>query len=110
MTVHGEVTKIYMTPVTGRIGVGYTLLGEKHLTDTQTLPTDVVLNATTGIRIDWFDLGIDSYNILGLKYADDAQVYVSNWSLRPGPHLASNDTHISAAPPRTVLGTVAIHF
>ena len=110
MTARGRVATFEDKPMTARVGVGYTILGGRHLTDTQTSPTDVILNANAGLSYDWFEVGIDSYNVLGLKYADDAQVYVSNWSLQPGQHLASSSTHISAAPPRTVLGTFAVHF
>ena len=50
------------------------------------------------------------YNVLGLKYADDEEYYVSNWSFSPGQQPASAGVHIVAAPPRTVLGTVALLF
>ncbi len=110
MTARGKVASFEDKPVTARVGFGYTILGGRHLTDTQTSPTDVILNANAGLFYDRFEFGIESYNLLGLKYADDAQVYVSNWSFQPGQHLASSNTHISAAPPRTVLGTLAVHF
>jgi len=55
-------------------------------------------------------VGVDAYNVLDLKYADDAEVYVSNWSLKPGQQPASLATHVTAAPPLTALGTVSLYF
>ncbi len=67
VTTRGAVANIAHKPLTGRIGLGYTVLGGRHLTDTQIGPTDVVLNSNLGLRYDWLELGVDSYNILGLK-------------------------------------------
>jgi hypothetical protein len=53
---------------------------------------------------------VEGYNLLNLRYADDREYYVSNWSLRSGTPLASPATHLSAAPPLTVLGTAAVFF
>jgi hypothetical protein len=62
------------------------------------------------LRYEWLELGVDGYNLLALKYADDRQYYVSNWSLQPGTPLASSARHFSAAPPLTVIGTVSLFF
>jgi iron complex outermembrane receptor protein len=109
-TVRGPIGRVGGKEVTGRAGVGYTLLGGRHLTDSVIGPTTNVLNAGAGVRYGWLELGIEAYNVLGLRYADDEEVYVSNWSTRPGPQPASLGTHITAAPPRTILGTVALSF
>jgi hypothetical protein len=95
---------------TGRVGLGYTLLAGRHLTDTLLGPTSHVLNATAGLRCGMIEVGVDAYNALGLQYADDIEYYVSNWSLRPGQQPASFAEHVTAAPPRTVLGSLAVHF
>ena len=55
-------------------------------------------------------MGVDGYNLLDLRYADDAQAYVSNWSFTPGQQRASFATHLVAAPPLTLVGTVALYF
>ena len=90
--------------------MGYTFLSGRHLTDTIIGPTSNVLNAKAALRYEWLEVGVDGYNLLGLKYADDEQYYVSNWSLRPGQNPASEAVHIVAAPPFTALGTVALYF
>ena len=97
-------------PVKGRVGIGYTYLSGKHLTDTVVGPASHVLNAHLGARSGPLELGVDAYNLPGLKYADDAQVYVSNWSVRPGQQPASVGTHLTAAPPRVVVATLTAHF
>ena len=50
------------------------------------------------------------YNVLGLKYADDEEYYVSNWSFKPGQQRASGQVHIVAAPPRTALATLTLYL
>jgi hypothetical protein len=102
-TFHGK-------PVTGRVGVGYTFLSGRHLTDAIVGPSSNVLNAKAAVRYGPLEVGVDGYNVLGLKYADDAEYYVSNWSFKPGQQPASEAIHITAAPPLTVLGTVALYF
>jgi hypothetical protein len=69
-----------------------------------------VLNALASVRYRFVEVGFDMYNVLGLKYADDEEAYVSNWSFQPGQQPASNAVHIVAAPPRTALGTVSLYF
>jgi outer membrane receptor protein involved in Fe transport len=96
--------------VTARVGVGYTFLSGRHLTDTVVGPVSHVLNAHVGARRGPFELGVDAYNLPGLHYADDAQAYISNWSLRPGQHPASLATHLTAAPPCTIVATLTAHF
>lgn len=97
-------------PLTGRVGVGYTFLAGRHLTDAIVGPTNNVLNANAALRRGNLEIGIDAFNLLNLKYADDAEYYVSNWSVKPGTALASSATHLTQAPPLTVLGTLAIYF
>lgn len=110
VTAHGPIATFHGKPVQGRVGVGYTYLSGRHLTDFVVSPASNVLNARAAARYDWLEVAIDAYNLLDLKYPDDAEVYVSNWSLKPGQQTASSATHIIAAPPLTVLATVAVYF
>ena len=97
-------------PLGGRIGFGYTYLAGRHLTDRIEGPADHVLNGHAALRYDHFELGVEGYNLLARKYADDREYYVSNWSLSPGTALAKSAIHMSAAPPLTLLGTLAVFF
>jgi hypothetical protein len=110
VTARGRVGRWQGKPLNGRVGVGYTFLSGRHLTDAITGPTTNALNAGAGLRWGFIEVGADAYNVLNLKYADDAEVYVSNWSLKAGQQPASLATHITAAPPLTVLGTVSLYF
>jgi hypothetical protein len=110
VNAHGELLRIHEAPLTGRVGVGYTLLGGRHVNDRLTGPTNNVLNGLASIRYRFVEVGFDVYNLLGLKYADDEQYYVSNWSLKPGQQPASAAVHIVAAPPRTALGTLTLYL
>jgi TonB family protein len=108
--VHGPLGSLGGKPLNGRIGVGYTLLGGRHLTDTLVGPTDNVLNAHAALRYQQVEFGVEGYNLLHQQIADDREHYVSNWSIRPGTAFAAPATHIIAAPPLTVLGTLAVFF
>jgi iron complex outermembrane receptor protein len=110
VAIRGALTTIAGKPLNGRLGVGYTFLSGKHLTDTIVGPSSNVLNAKAAVRYTWLEVGFDAYNVLNLRYADDAEVYVSNWSNKPGQQPASVATHLTAAPPLTLLGTIAVHL
>ncbi len=88
-------------------GVGYTLLGGRHVNDAIIAPTNNVLNALASLRYRFVEVGLEMYNVLGLKYPDDEAYFVSNWSFKPGQNPASPGVHIAPAPPRTALATLA---
>ncbi len=110
VTAHGALATLRDRPLTGRVGVGYTFLAGRHLTDAIVGPSNNVLNANAALRYGSVELGVDAYNLLNLRYADDEEYYVSNFSVKPGTALASAATHLFAAPPLTVLGTAALYF
>jgi hypothetical protein len=110
VSVHGPVLRVQGMPVIGRAGVGFTLLGGKHVNDNIVAPTDYVLNALASARWRFLELGIEMYNVLGLQYPDDAEYFVSNWSFKPGQQPLSGAVHVVAAPPRTTLGTATLYF
>jgi hypothetical protein len=110
VNAHGELFRVGDAPVTGRLGVGYTLLAGRHVNDRIIAPANNVLNALGAVRYRFVEVGFDMYNVLGLKYADDEEYYVSNWSFRPGQQPASGAVHIVAAAPRTALGTLTLYF
>jgi hypothetical protein len=109
-TARGTLAKFGGRPLIGRVGVGYTFLSGRHLTDTIIGPSNHVLNAKGALRYGAVEVGADAYNLLGLRYADDAEYYVSNWGFSSKQQRASEAIHMTAAPPLTVLGTVAVHF
>jgi len=110
VSARGRLGTLLGKPLTGRAGVGYTFLSGRHLTDTILGPSNNVLNARAAVRYRDVEIGVDGYNVLGLKYADDAEYYVSNWGFSSAQQHASQAIHITAAPPLTLLGTVAVYF
>lgn len=110
VTARGKLTNMAGRPLTGRVGVGYTLLAGRHLTNAIVGPSNNVLNASTALRYGSVEIGVDAFNVLNLRYADDAEFYVSNFSVKPGTPLASPAMHLTEAPPLTVLGTLALYF
>jgi hypothetical protein len=107
---HGEVLRVQGTPVTGRAGVGFTLVGGKHVNDAIVAPPSTVLNALASARWRFVEVGLEMYNLLGLQYPDDEQYFISNWGFQSGQPPPSGALHVVAAPPRTTLGTVALYF
>ena len=110
VSVHGALATLRGKPLTGRVGVGYTFLAGRHITDKLTGPADHVLNGHAALRYQQIELGLEGYDLLGRKYADDRGHYVSNWSLDPGTSLASSATHLTAAPPFSVLASLGVFF
>jgi len=110
LSAHGEIAQLGGKALTARVGLGYTFLAGRHLTDELVGPADHALNGHVALRYQHFELGLEGYNLLARDYADDRQYYVSNWSLQPGTPLATPATHLSAAPPLTLLATAALYF
>jgi hypothetical protein len=110
VTVHGPIATWHGKPVQGRVGVGYTFLASRFLTDVIRSPASHVLNARASARYEWLEIGVDAYNLLARRYPDDSEYFVSNWSANGASRPATAVTHFSAAPPLTVLGTVAVYF
>jgi len=113
-TVRGTLTRTAGHAVEGRAGLGYTLLAGRHLTDAIMGAPQNILNANVAMRWGMLELGVDCYNLLGLRYPDDEQVYASNWTTAPRSGTtqapASIARHITASPPRTVLGSLSVYF
>ncbi len=110
VSVRGKLTNLAHRAVNGRVGVGYTFLAGRHLTDSVIGQSNHVLNAAVALRYGPLELSLDGYNILGLRYADDEQFFVSNWSVQQGTSLASNARHAVAAPPLTTVASLALSF
>jgi iron complex outermembrane recepter protein len=110
VTARGRVATLADSPLIARVGAGYTLLAGRHLTDTLMGPTYQIVNAGVALRREAVEISIDAYNLFDSRTADDEQVYVSNWSLLPGQQPASMGTHLTAAPPRTVVASLGLYF
>jgi len=110
VTARGELGTLDGLPLAARASVGYTLLSPRPVTNQLRTPDSHILNAGAGLRYSYFELALDAYNVLDLEYADSAEHYVSNWSLAPGQQPASYATHLTAAPPLSVVATLGVHL
>jgi hypothetical protein len=110
VNANGTLRVIKDAPLAGRVGVGYTLIGGRHVNDAIVSPTNNVLNVLASLRYRFVELSVDMYNVLGLQYADDTTFYTSNWSLQPGQGRASTAVHLVAAAPRSTLATLTLNF
>ncbi|MBV9945396.1 MAG: TonB-dependent receptor, partial [Myxococcales bacterium] len=50
VNAHGRLVRLSGVPLTGRVGVGYTLLGQRHVNDSIMIGADSVLNALASLR------------------------------------------------------------
>jgi hypothetical protein len=103
-SLRGTIGHLEGRPLGARAGVGFTLLGPKHLDDRTTTTIHRLIDASAGLRFRAVEVSIDVHNLLDQRYPDDEQVFASSWNGAP-PTVAK---HVSAAPPRTILGTVAV--
>lgn len=110
VSARAPLGKLWRRPLSGRVGVGYTFASAQHLNDAIRGPEINALNLGLEVRSSLIAVGVDVYNALGLRLADSSDIYVSNWSLLPGQQPASLAIHSAAAPPTSVLGSVAVYF
>lgn len=102
VAVHGHV-------VEGRLGAGYTYLSPRPLPYGQFGDPVNLLDVSLGARWRWLDLGLDVWNLAGVRYAGSEYSFVSDWGTRQVASLLPA-RHFSAGAPRTFLGTLGLSF
>jgi hypothetical protein len=110
LSARGKVGAAGGRDIVGRIGAGYTFMSGRRLADDSVGPVAHALNAGGQLRYGAVELGLDVYNALGMEYADNADRYISNFSVLPGQQPASQATHLVAAPPRTLVASLSLYF
>lgn len=93
----------------GRLGMGSTYLSARPLPFSRFADPVFLLDASVSVRWRALELGVDVFNLLGAAYAATEYSFVSDWANRSAPSLLPA-RHFSAGPPRTVVGSVALHF
>jgi TonB family protein len=89
-------------PLHGKLGLGYTFLGERPLRFTQASPRVNLLELDAGLSWWFLELGFQVFNLLDVQYAAQEFVFESNWD--PGtPPSGQPARHIAAGAPRTFL-------
>jgi len=109
-SVTRPIAQIRGSPVTGRVGVGYTFAARRHVSDDVILAPTTIVNASAGARYRAVELGVDAFNLLDLRYGDEESAFISSWGTGPGPRRASEARHLTAAPPFTVVASLSLHL
>ncbi len=98
----GDLVDLGKHALRGKMGLGYTFLGERPLRFSQTSPRVNLLELSAGLSWWFFDVGLQIYNLLDLRYAAQEFVFESNWN--PGmPASGTPARHIAAGAPRTLI-------
>jgi hypothetical protein len=95
--------------VVGRFGYGTTFLSPRPLPFGQSSAAVFLLDAQASVRRDFLELGIESTNLLGARYADTEYAFVSNWKSSAVPSQLPA-RHFTAGPPRQVLFTLGLYL
>lgn len=95
--------------VVGRFGYGTTFLSPRPLPFGQSSAAVFLLDAQASVRRDFLELGVESTNLLGARYADTEYAFVSNWKSSAVPSQLPA-RHFTAGPPRQVLFTLGLYL
>lgn len=93
----------------GKVGVGFTHLSSRPLPYGQFADPVSLLDISTSLRWYFLELGVQMFNVVGSEYAAVEYSFVSNWDANGVPSRVPT-RHITAGPPRTVMGTLGLHF
>jgi len=89
-------------PLRGKVGLGYTFMGERPLQFSETSPRVNLLELDAGLSWWFLELGLQIFNLLDARYAAQEFVFESNWN--PGvPPSGQPARHVAAGAPRTFL-------
>ena len=86
----------------GKVGLGYTFLGERPLRFDQTSPRVNLLELSAGLSWWFLELGFQVFNLLDMRYAAQEFVFESNWN-PSAPPTGQPARHIATGAPRTFL-------
>lgn len=100
---------LWKKDVVGRAGFATTFLAPRPLPFGQSSAAVFLLDAQLGLRRDFLELGVESTNLLGARYAETEYAFVSNWRSSQVPSLLPA-RHFTAGPPRQVLFTMGVHL
>ncbi|MBW1757037.1 MAG: TonB-dependent receptor [Deltaproteobacteria bacterium] len=89
-------------PLHGKLGFGYTFLGERPLRFSESSPRVNLLELNAGLSWWFLELGFQVFNLLNTQYAAQEFVFESNWDPSTPP-TGQPARHIAAGAPRTFL-------
>lgn len=104
-----SVGALWKKDVVLRGGFGTTFLSPRPLPFGQSSAAVFLVDAQVGVRRDFLELGLESTNLLGARYAETEYAFVSNWRSTQVPsYLPAR--HLTAGPPRQVMFTMGVHL
>lgn len=89
-------------PLHGKVGIGYTFIGQRPLRFSETSPRVNLLELDAGLSWWFLELGFQVFNLLDTRYAAQEFVFESNWD-PSSPPSGQPARHIAAGAPRTFL-------
>jgi iron complex outermembrane recepter protein len=107
--VNRDFVNIRGRPLSGRIGAGFTFLSPRPLPYGQQASPVALLDLSTALRWWFIELGVEVFNVIDSRFASVEYSFVSDWGTRDVPSMVPA-RHLSAGPPRTVMGTLGLHF
>ncbi|MGQ0504676.1 MAG: TonB-dependent receptor [Myxococcaceae bacterium] len=97
------------SPLKLRAGIGGSYLSSRPLPYAQFAAPFFLLDASASARWRWVELSVEVFNVLNSRYAASEYSFVSDWNNREAPSLIPA-RHFSAGAPRTVVGSLTLHF
>ena len=107
--VEHALFSLWKKDLVGHAGLGTTFLSPRPLPFGQSSAAVFLVDAQLGVRRDFLELGVESTNLLGARYAETEYAFVSNWRSAQVPSFLPA-RHLTAGPPRQVLFTMGIHL
>lgn len=107
--VNRRIAQLGKHELEGRAGLGFTFLSPRPLPFGQQAAPVSLLDLSAALRWWFVELGLQIFNLVNTRYAAVPYSFASDWGTRSVPSLLPVQ-HISAGPPRAVMGTVGFHF
>jgi hypothetical protein len=107
--IAGDLVTLGSDVIRGELGTGFTYLSPRPLPYSRFADPVALLDLSASVRWRWFEFRLDVFNVIGGEYAATEYSFVSDWSPGEIPSLLPA-RHFSAGAPRTLLGTVGLHF
>jgi TonB family protein len=107
--VSRDLLRVAGAPLAGRLGIGLTVLSERPLPHDQFADAVAIVDLAATLRWRFLELGVEIFNLFDARFAATEFLFTSDWRNRQIPSLTPA-RHITAGPPRTVLGTLGLRF
>jgi iron complex outermembrane receptor protein len=108
--VHALPLSIDGHPLIGGAGVGLNFVGTRALPLGQSAAPTFTIDASASVRWSWIRLGVQAWNLANTRYPLTEYFYASDFHNGPAYPTLAPALNFTAAPPRTVMFTLAFLF